>query len=542
MIPTGDLALPGSGTILRPFPFRFDFPLQEGFEFLTDVHTAADGSEQRVAVRDPARPRAIVKGHVVAFDRDEVMHLIALTFGWNLHTYGVPLWFHAMTLSADAHAGDATLAVVDLAGRDLADRLTAEDDIPILLWRAHDDWEPAILAAAAGGSLTLRDPVARDWPAAGTIVLPLAVMALADLIETQRPARGIAELDLEFVTASVPLSPNPEELCGNPDLTPDEGAAPTHAQMVRPNWGGAINYMVPGLYPYDHANSGALHPMYSDGAPAWQLFGYNVASPCGAGYHYVSNMHPSGKGRATAFQHCTNKCPVDFTRQILAIGLGTIVGTDCSLTACGVYPAGLQTPGAFVLGGVFSGLGYFEDPSGAPTVHNWLAVVATLMGGPSLARGVIGRGSIVSSYGLYDVGAPGGVQYYPLTPESTFTLDTVELKHGLCVRLSDLSEYEGVKIVTEKCHVVAGVEDGTFEAPIVTTHDFTSGELALDESFVVILTGGTTLLGNVHDGGGPMTGLPEAFRVTVSLVTPDEVEHLMWRDIFTAMLVQAAKV
>jgi hypothetical protein len=188
-----------------------------------------------------------------------------------------------MTLSAAASIGDTVLHVVDQTGRDLEARLLVEDDVPVLLWSAHDNWEPGILSATAAGTLTLRAAIANAWPIAGTVVLPLALMALGDMIETQRPARGIAELDLAFEEAHVPLSPNPAELCGNP-AAPGSGEDDSTllVALVRPTWNQTAS-LGAASFSFDGDNSGGLHPNHADGTPPsypeWDLFGYTLSVP-----------------------------------------------------------------------------------------------------------------------------------------------------------------------------------------------------------------------------------------------------------------------
>lgn len=570
MIPPADLTLPGSGTVLRPFPFRFDFPLQEGFDFLTDIRLSDDGSEQRIAVRDPARPRLLVKGHVVSFDRDEVAHLMALLFGWNLHNYGVPLWMHAMTLSANATAGDTVLNVVDQTGRDLEARLVAEDDVPVLLWSAHDNWEPAILSATAAGTLTVRDPIANDWPMAGTIVLPLALMALGDLIETQRPARGIAELDLEFVESHVPGSPNEAELCGAPEA-PSEDAAPMFAQMVRP--ANPPTYYVSGgtNVAHDNNNEGGLHPRSSDSPTTWDLFGFSSVVAQGVVVNHGKGMYGSSGGRDSNFKWCigskVGECPPEFEQFLVGIGIkssgpGRVVGTDYTVSVyresehpmTPPYPVGVpDTDGDYVVAGSFTGSGYFGDP-GAPTAREWIVVRMSLKSGIYQWLGD-SNGSNISSYGRYDVGAPGGIRYYGGLGygETPLNSNYIVLGHGFCIRASSstVRDYVGVKIVTEEVLYSSGdpdwIESGAFGTPSVTTHMYSGDEIVTGSAFVIHRTGGATVFGGYHDSvgdNGDYNGYGhgtdhELFRVTVSLIHSDATEEVQFIDIFPAMMVDA---
>lgn len=559
MIPVDDFILPGTGTVLRPFPFRFEFPITESVEFYTDVLTAEDGTEQRVAVRDPARPRQHVAAHVIAFDRDEVAQLKALLFGWNLNQYGVPLWFHMMQLSVDASMGDTEVTVFDCDGRDLTDRIADEEDVPVILWRAHDDWEPAILADASSGTLTFRDGLTRDWTAGDTLVLPLTLMLIVtDPMQMDAPANAIAELDIEFVSAHYTLSANPP--C-------DDDSSEARALMVRPT--GTIKPIGASGYDAtaDLANVGSLHPQSSD--MDHDLFGFSAGVRLLSIADNGKGMYSTSKGRATGFARCTSKCPDEFKEQILGVGLssygggftdgaGPVVGTDYEVTVmqgapAQDFPAGVPINGYYTVESGFTGTGFFPPPS-APTGRSWVLSRLSLIGG--VCRSFLtSSGSEVTSYGVYDITVIGGVRNTTLQTEAPMPSNFVDVAHGFCVRLTNIADFKGVKIVTEEVlYEMDGVtETGTFGTPNVTTHDFVTDDYTAADVgtpapgfFFSVPAGGTTVFGGAHDTMGTTEkdgynhGTDhELFRVTAYLYDASDVDHQQWIDIFPTMLISA---
>jgi hypothetical protein len=541
-IPTDDFVLPASGKILRPFPFRYEFPVTEGFEFLTDIITAADGSEQRIAARDPLRSRLLITCHVIALERDEYQHLQALLFGWNTFLYGVPLWMHATQLAADVVAGDVDLPVDDASGRDLDARLAAEDDVPVLVWRRHDEWEPALLSARASNTLTIRDGLTRDWPA-GTFVIPLMTMYCQDAVSIKRQARGIAEVDLEFVQGGTPLSPN--QSCAHAPGA-DDGLA--RVLMVRPSESGAGQFAVGSLEAHDANNLPAGMPRPPAAA---DLFGYSRGILLSGTHVELFPGRMAAGGVGTGFSRCTSQAPGRF-KQVLAIrGLDQIgvAGAVGSVQASGteIWPPGMPaTDGCFNVGGAFTGGGYAPAAAtGTPTVRtgNWIG--ATLMAGYG-ERTVNEVGDIVVSYGRYDAGAPGGIAGYEVFPNADANGYYFKFDHGFCIRCKGIAAWKALKIVTEE-----DLGGGSFGTPVVTTHAFDSGDYADDligPVWVTAICGGSTLFGQVHGparaGGALAHGYEgacdgENFRVTTYLIAPDDREHLQWQDIFRTMWVDA---
>lgn len=181
-----------------PFPYRFNWPQQEVFSWLTDVFVGDDGSEQRRAVRDPAVPRRGIRGIVNAFGEDEAVRLLALLFGWNHRVYGVPFWWNAAELTADVLEGASVVELEETAGRDLI------PGRPCLLWRSPRYWEIVYLESIEVDGVTLTAPVEAEWARRDTVLLPLRLGRMSAVIPLSRPASRQVSMQVEFLLEAVP--------------------------------------------------------------------------------------------------------------------------------------------------------------------------------------------------------------------------------------------------------------------------------------------------------------------------------------------------
>ncbi len=544
MIPVDLLELPFTGTVLRPFPFWFNPPINESWQYMTNVITADDGTEQRVAVRNPARPRHVITANVVAFERDEAQHLESVLYGWNRYTYGVPQWQDEMVLTASCAPDDTSVTVDDTTGRDLAQRLVDEEDVPVMLWKAHDDYEVVLLAAVDDDTtLSFVGPVARDWPV-GTKVLSLQLMVLPAQVEIQRPARAMALATLEFTSGQVPLGVN--QPCGEDG----ENQFAVRVQMVRVGGGLTVPKGI-GLVA-DHNADNSPGPMPVPPAAA-DLFGFTRAVDLSAivteGY---GGMWEGSKGKVSGFSKCTPKVHPDFRKMVIARGIGTTIGTDCAIGLFAEDVAGIPDLLPLEVASSFSGTGYAPAPS-APTTRQFTVGAMTLAGGIYHRNNVPTVGDLVSSYGRYDPMVMGGIANYTIFPAVSPNTIVLELAHGFAFRCRGIADFKGVKVVTENViNPTDDYEDWTYDDPEVTTHDFTMDDYTAADvgvnplgAFVNVPCGGSTLWGNGHDGGsaaGDGNGFQDIFenewaRVTVYLYDVDDVDTFQWVDTFRTMFV-----
>lgn len=154
----------------------------ERLQWLTDVLTARDGTEQRIALRSIPRREfefsAFSEGVQVA-RRD------ALLWGWGARVFALPVWTDPHTLTAQLPAGATSITVptqyMDYAPDGLA-----------ILWRNDAAFELVEVLEVPGGSITLKRPTEQTWPA-GTLVLPARLARLADSATIRRYSSSMAQ-------------------------------------------------------------------------------------------------------------------------------------------------------------------------------------------------------------------------------------------------------------------------------------------------------------------------------------------------------------
>jgi len=183
-----------------PIPFRFNWPMQEQFSFLTDVMVGDDGQEQRIGVRNPDLPRRMLRANLTTLERDHTEHLMALLFGSNVMTVWPPLWWNASVVSANVAIGDQFISVQDATNREY----NAVDDLTgpaqyVLLWSAPDTWEIHIVELVGANSFQFYWPTIHTFLAGTSFVLPLVGARLPESVDVLRHARHMAEADLEFL-------------------------------------------------------------------------------------------------------------------------------------------------------------------------------------------------------------------------------------------------------------------------------------------------------------------------------------------------------
>ena len=100
----------------------FQWPPQgvvvEQLEWLTDIIKKADGTEQRIALRQ--YPRQEVGYQIIALNQTDVNEIRNLMVQWTTRVFGMPVWWNEVNLTQDVAVLDTTITVRDGA-IDLAD-------------------------------------------------------------------------------------------------------------------------------------------------------------------------------------------------------------------------------------------------------------------------------------------------------------------------------------------------------------------------------------------------------------------------------------
>jgi hypothetical protein len=138
-------------------------PVEHHLEWWTDVMTAVDGTEQRVALR--RRPRQRLVYDLIIPTVEEARTLRAGLVASYHEEHELPLWHEAMPLTAAAASAQAVLAV-DASLNDL----DAGD--PVLVIDRDGTHESGEVASRTDASVTLVDNLANAYPR-GALLMPL---------------------------------------------------------------------------------------------------------------------------------------------------------------------------------------------------------------------------------------------------------------------------------------------------------------------------------------------------------------------------------
>lgn len=180
-----------SGLRLIPFTISPDWatPIDDVSAYMTDVMTAYDETEQREMLR--AVPNRAITYVAAALDDREAGLLVSLLWAWQDRSYGVLLWFDAMSLGADLASGSTVLNV------DTTEMGLSVGSIVILISDAFTWFAGPVLTFDAS-SITLEAPTDRDFFARTALVIPVQLGRVADQIPVDRPNNVVAVTQIKF--------------------------------------------------------------------------------------------------------------------------------------------------------------------------------------------------------------------------------------------------------------------------------------------------------------------------------------------------------
>jgi len=192
----------------------------ERWQWLTDVLTAYDNSEQRVKLR--AKPRREYEFQVTAFGRERQEMENAL-WGWQHRLFAVPIWQDRRQLLSGAAAGGTALSL-DTSG-------TEFEAGGLAVLTLHDGLaEAQEILAVAPGSLALKLPLQNLWPS-GAYVYPARLGRIGARQALTRLTGDVAELVVNFRFDDAGT-------LGAPDTYPAYRGLPVLEDA--PNWAGSL--------------------------------------------------------------------------------------------------------------------------------------------------------------------------------------------------------------------------------------------------------------------------------------------------------------
>ena len=187
---TPDISIPITGTRVVMFPYAPESPLAEILEFKTSILMAADGSESRANLRK--HPRQNFQFTIRVEEDEERRRLEALLFTWHPRVFGVPVWFEAKVLGADALIND-TVITVDTKFADFRAGGLA------IVWDDYMTFDALEIDSLTDTTLTFSSPVTHDFNAGQTLVIPLRVGITERTINVVRQLNSMEDISLSFL-------------------------------------------------------------------------------------------------------------------------------------------------------------------------------------------------------------------------------------------------------------------------------------------------------------------------------------------------------
>ena len=170
------------GQQARVFPFAPNWasPVNEIYEWKTEVLRAYDGTEQRRQLRtDPRRSfeySLLQSGDLAAM-------LENYLWAWHDDYYALPVWTDIGRLSANANVTDRTISVV-------TDTLDFHVDEYAIIWHNPRLFEVIEIESVTSTSITAKSGLAKSWQQ-GSKIFPLVLAHLPATVPTQRLSSNV---------------------------------------------------------------------------------------------------------------------------------------------------------------------------------------------------------------------------------------------------------------------------------------------------------------------------------------------------------------
>jgi hypothetical protein len=178
-----------TGTRIVLFTWPPKQPISESLEWLTDILTSKDGSEQRISVR--RTPRQAFKFQVCLRDSQEQAKLEALLHKWLKKSFGLPVWTEWVLNTANITAGGSSVTVdttyADFRAASLA-----------VIWKSETDYEIIKIATVAAGSLTLSSPLQKSFTG-NKYIMPLRIVQVNAPVSRKVAPDGFSFADFTFI-------------------------------------------------------------------------------------------------------------------------------------------------------------------------------------------------------------------------------------------------------------------------------------------------------------------------------------------------------
>ncbi|WP_040293028.1 hypothetical protein [Acetonema longum] len=175
-----------------PFVPNWRDGILDEIEYLTDIITAYDESEQRIRVRDTARRS--VEYVFTALDSADMALLESYVWKYQGQEIWLPLWMDARVATEAIPEGDTQVRITPGKWLYLA------EDGRVVLYRDKYQWDVKQITGIYDTTLTFAAPVEQSWPQ-GTLVVPARLAIPGATISGQKPTAGLMEMPVRFELA-----------------------------------------------------------------------------------------------------------------------------------------------------------------------------------------------------------------------------------------------------------------------------------------------------------------------------------------------------
>lgn len=173
------LSITGKRVVVFAFAPNWADNVTEQLSWLTDVMTAVDGTEQRVALR--SLPRRTISYSLFAEGTDAA-RLDGVLWSWQSRTFALPVWIDAQRLTSPVSVGDTAISI-DTTERDY------RDGGLVVLISSPGTYEAIEIATVSDGGLQLARGLGGNWPA-GTRIAPVRLARLPTQVKLSRQTAG----------------------------------------------------------------------------------------------------------------------------------------------------------------------------------------------------------------------------------------------------------------------------------------------------------------------------------------------------------------
>lgn len=214
----GDVSLQVVGTRVVVFSLAPDTSKEytERMEWISDVITSQDGTEQRTSVVE--QPDTSIS-YTVQNHSQAIHYLDSLLWGWQHRIYAVPMWHRAERLTEVAYVGSSTLMLDTTYAGFRANGL-------VMMWSSYDAFEAAEIAEVRADRLILKRGLQSTW-GRGASATPCRAGRLPQEVQTSWTHANLGSATLNFWLTDV------EEEEAQDSILTYRG---NKVMMIAPNW------------------------------------------------------------------------------------------------------------------------------------------------------------------------------------------------------------------------------------------------------------------------------------------------------------------